>query len=185
MENLLIYIAVAIISIGVGFMISKLALRKSAMKQSDALLEASREKLKEAKEKMEEAKEKAEIIKKEKILQAKEKFFQLKSEHEKIIGDRNTKIQVAENRIRQKESTLSNKIEEAQRQQKESEALKGNLNRQLEILNLKQVEVDKMHKTQVEKLETISNLSAEEAESELIESLKDEAKSGPWFMLRK
>ena len=177
MENLLIYVAIAIISIGIGFLFSKLALKKSAIKQSDALMEAAREKLKEAKEKMNEAKEKAEVIKKEKILQAKEKFFQLKSEHEKIIGDRNTKIQVTENRIKQKESTLSNKIEEAQRQQKESEALKNNLNRQLEILEKKQVEVDIMHKTQVEKLETISSLSAEEAKSELIESLKDEAKS--------
>ncbi len=177
MENLLFYVAIAVISVVVGYLFSKLVLKKSAMKQSDALMEAAREKLKEAKEKMDEAKEKAEIIKKEKILQAKEKFFQLKTEHEKIIGDKNTKVQIAENRIKQKESTLSKKIEDAQRQQKESELLKGNLSNQLEILDKKQAEVDKMHKSQVEKLETISQLSAEEAKSELIESLKDEAKS--------
>lgn len=177
MENLVIYIAIAVISISVGYIITKLALKKSVLKESDALMEAAKEKLIEAKERMEEAKETAEIIKKEKILQAKEKFLQLKSEHEKIINERNNRIQVSENRIKQKESTLSKKLEETQRHQRESEILKSNLNKQLEILNTKQVEVDKMHRQQVEKLETISNLSADEAKGELIESLKDEAKS--------
>ncbi len=177
MENLVIYIAVAVISVGIGYLFSKLVLKKSAQRQSEILMEAAREKFQEAKSKMEEAKEKAEIIKKEKILQAKEKFFQLKTEHEKIIGDRNVKVQVAENRIKQKETTLLNKIEEAQKKQKESEVLKNNLNNQLEILDRKQLEVDKMHKTQVEKLEIIGQLSADDAKAELVETLKDEAKS--------
>lgn len=177
MENLVIYIAIAVISISVGYILTKSVLKKSVLKQSDALMDAAKEKLKEAKERMEEAKENAEVIKKEKILQAKEKFFQLKSEHEKIINERNNRIQVSENRVKQKESTLSKKLEETQRHQKESEILKNNLTKQLEILENKQSEVNIMHKQQVEKLETISNLSAEEAKVELIESLKDEAKS--------
>lgn len=177
MENLVIYIAIAVISISVGYILTKSVLKKSVLKQSEALMDAAKEKLKEAKERMEEAKENAEVIKKEKILQAKEKFFQLKSEHEKIINERNNRIQVSENRAKQKESTLSKKIEETQRYQKESEILKSNLTKQLEILENKQSEVNKMHKQQVEKLETISNLSADEAKVELIESLKDEAKS--------
>lgn len=177
MENLVIYIAIAVISISVGYILTKSVLKKSVLKQSEALMDAAKEKLKEAKERMEEAKENAEVIKKEKILQAKEKFFQLKSEHEKIINERNNRIQVSENKAKQKESTLSKKIEETQRHQKESEILKNNLTKQLEILENKQSEVNIMHKQQVEKLETISNLSAEEAKVELIESLKDEAKS--------
>lgn len=177
MENLVIYIAIAVISISVGYILTKSVLKKSVLKQSEALMDAAKEKLKEAKERMEEAKENAEVIKKEKILQAKEKFFQLKSEHEKIINERNNRIQISENRAKQKETTLSKKIEETQRYQKESEILKSNLTKQLEILENKQSEVNKMHKQQVEKLETISNLSADEAKVELIESLKDEAKS--------
>jgi len=177
MENLVIYIAIAVISISVGYILTKSVLKKSVLKQSDALMDAAKEKLNEAKERMEEAKEKAEVIKKEKILQAKEKFLQLKSEHEKLINERNNKIQISENRIKQKESTLSKKLEETQRQQKDSEILKGNLSRQLEILENKQEEVNKMHSDQVKKLETISNLSADEAKLELVESLKDEAKS--------
>lgn len=184
MENLVIYVAIAVISIGVGYLFTRLVLKKSILKQSESLMDAAREKLKESKEKMEEAKDKAEVIKKEKILQAKEKFLHLKTEHEKIITERNNKIQVAENRVRQKESTLSKKIEETHKRQKESDLLKNNLSIQLDLLEKKQQEVNLLHNKQVEKLETISNLSAEEAKNELIESLKDEAKSEAMFHIR-
>ncbi len=177
MGEIIVYIAIAIVSVGVGFFLAKSVLRKSIVKDSESLMEAAKEKLQEAKERMEESREKAEVIKKEKILQAKEKFLQLRSEHEKLINERNNKIQVAENRIKQKESTLSKKIEEAQRKQREFDALKNNLGNQLEILDKKQEEVDKMHKNQVKMLEEISHLSAEEAKKELVETLKGEAKS--------
>ena len=53
-----------------------------------------------------EAETEAEVIKKEKILQAKERFLQLKAEHEKVINEKNNKINLAESRIKQKELTL-------------------------------------------------------------------------------
>jgi len=120
----------------------------------------------------------AEVIKKEKILQAKERFLQLKTEHEKVINEKNNKIAQAENRIKQKEQILSQKIEEAQRKKNETEAIRENLNAQLELVDKRSEEVEKMHRQQVEQLETISGLSAEQAKNQLIESLKEEAKTG-------
>jgi ribonucrease Y len=120
----------------------------------------------------------AEVIKKEKILQAKERFLQLKSEHEKVINEKNNRINQAENRIKQKEQLLSQKIEEAQRKKNETEAIRENLTSQLEIVEKKREELEKSHRQQVEQLETISGLSAEEAKNQLIESLKEEAKTG-------
>jgi len=124
-----------------------------------------------------EAEAEAEVMKKEKILQAKEKFFQLKSEHEKHIGERNSKVAQAENRIKQKEMSLSQKIEEGQRKQNEIAAVRENLSNQLELVEKKSEELSKMHKQQVEQLEAISSLSAEEARLQLVESLKEEAKT--------
>lgn len=124
-----------------------------------------------------EAEAESEVIKKDKILQAKEKFFQLKSEHEKFINERNNKLAVAENRFNQKESVLSQKIEEKERALKETEAIRHNLTSQLALLEKKSEELDKSHKQQVEQLETISGLSADEAKAQLIESLKEEAKT--------
>ncbi len=124
-----------------------------------------------------EAMAESEVIKKDKILQAKEKFFQLKSEHEKFINERNNKLAVAENRFNQRESLLSQKIEEKERAQKETEIIRQNLTSQLALLEKKTEELEKSHKQQVEQLETISGLSADEAKSQLIESLKEEAKT--------
>lgn len=123
------------------------------------------------------AKAEAEVIKKDKILQAKDKFLQLKSEHEKHINERNNKLANAENKFKQKEHTLSQKIEENQRNKRELEAIKNNLNAQLELVDRKSDELEKMHKQQVEQLEAISGLSADEAKTQLIESLKEEARA--------
>ena len=124
-----------------------------------------------------EAESEAEVLKKEKILQAKEKFLQLKSEHEKYIGERNNKIAQAENRIKQKEMSLSQKLEESQRKQNELAAIRDNLSNQLELVENRNGELQKLHKQQVEQLEAISSLSADMAKEQLIESLKEEAKT--------
>jgi ribonuclease Y len=126
---------------------------------------------------LKDAEAEAEMIKKDKILQAKEKFLQLKAEHERVINEKNSKILMAENRINQRESGLSQKIEENQRKNKEIDAIRANLTQQIEILNKKNEELDSTHKLAVEKLETISGLSAEEAKTQIIESLKADAKS--------
>ncbi len=125
-----------------------------------------------------EAESEAEVIKKEKILQAKEKFLQLKAEHEKVINDKNNKVALAESRIKQKELTLSQKIEETQRKKNEADSIRENLTSQLELVEKKNEELARFHRQQVDQLEAISGFSAEEAKNHLIESLKEEAKTG-------
>ncbi len=124
-----------------------------------------------------EAELEAEVIKKEKILQAKEKFYQLKSEHEKIINEKNNKINQSESRLKQRESALSQRIAESQKEKLEIDAIRENLKSQLEIVEKKSEEMGRLHRQQVEKLETISCLSGEEAKSQLVDSMREEAKT--------
>jgi ribonuclease Y len=124
-----------------------------------------------------EAESEAEVIRKDKILQAKEKFLQLKAEHEKEINNRNAKVLAIENKVKQKETAISQKIEEYHRKTKETDAIRENLDIQLEIVERKSEELERMHKQQVEHLESISGMSAEEAKEMLMESLKAEAKT--------
>ena len=124
-----------------------------------------------------EAKKEAEQIKKEKLLQAKEKFLELKSDHEKSINNKNNEIAKAENRIKDKENSLSQKLGETNKKDKELEQQKTDLVQQKESLQKRQEELAKSHKKQVEQLEVISKLSAEEAKEQLVEALKDEAKT--------
>lgn len=133
---------------------------------------------------LQEAENEGEVIKKEKILQAKEKFLQLKAEHEKIIQDKNVKIAAIENKLKQRETTFIQRKDEFQKKQKsfeikkkEVDTIKENLTSQLEIIEKKNEELDRLHKQQVDKLEQMAQLSAEEARNQLVESLKEEAKS--------
>ncbi|UCG28999.1 MAG: DUF3552 domain-containing protein, partial [Bacteroidales bacterium] len=124
-----------------------------------------------------EAETEAEVIRKDKILQAKEKFLQLKADHEKIINEKNSRLAVAESKFRQRETALSQRMEENQRARKEVEAIRENLNVQIGLVEKKNEELSKLHKQQVEQLEAISALSGDEAKAQLIESLKEEAKT--------
>ena len=124
-----------------------------------------------------EAELRAETTRKEKELAAKEKFVQLKAEHEKEVLERNRKVNESENRIKQKELSLNQKTEQLERQIKENDSIKQNLNRQLEVVAAKQAELEKHQEEHTRRLEKISGLTAEEAKAQLVESLKQEAHS--------
>jgi len=126
---------------------------------------------------LKEAKSEAETIKKEKILQAKEKFLQLKEEHEKAINNRERKLNERENSFRQKEKSLNHKLEDANRKDKQLNQSKDTLERQLEIVNKKQDDLAKSHEQVISELEKLSGYSKEDAKSQLVESLKDEART--------
>ncbi len=123
------------------------------------------------------AKIQAETLKKEKQLEAKERFVQLKSEHDKEVFQRNQKIGDAENRIKQKEQSLNQKDQNVERILKEHEAIKENLNRQIEVVGIKRNELEKHQEEHIRRLEKVSGLSSDEAKTQLIESLKQEAHS--------
>lgn len=130
-----------------------------------------------AKNILKDAEAEAEIIKKDKILQAKEKFIQLKAEHERTINEKNNRLLMAENKFNQREASLSQRMEELQRKKQEVEVIRTNLTQQIELINKKHEDLDKVAKQAVEKLEAVAGLSAEEAKVQLIESLKSEARA--------
>ncbi len=161
--EIMIYVIVGVAGIIIGGLITGTILNKALERKRDSLLK--------------EAMDKAEVMKKEKILQAKEKFFQLKSEHEKYINEKNNELGRSETRFKQKESALNQRIEELSKRQKEASTIKQNLMNQMEIVNKKQTDLDKTIALQVDKLQVIANLSAAEAKEQMIETLKEEARS--------
>lgn len=129
------------------------------------------------KRRIEESEREAEVIKKNKLLEVKEQALQMKAEFEKQVNARTSKLQVAENKVKQREQTLNQKQEEIQRRKGEVEAIKENLDSQLEIVDKKKQDLDRLHKQEVERLEALSGLSADEIKAKLVEALQDEAKS--------
>ena len=119
----------------------------------------------------------AESIKQDKIFQAKEKFLQLKSEHEQHINERNKAIADTENRLRQKENSLNQQNAELGRKNKEAEAIRENLKVQVEIATQKAEEYDRLRQQAIKQIEDIAGMTAAEAKAQLVESMKEEAKT--------
>lgn len=118
----------------------------------------------------------AEVIKEKKLLEVKEKFLNKKSELEKEVQQRNQKIQQNENRLKQREMSLNQCQEEIGRRKQEVEQMQQRIDNEKKLLQVKQDELVKMQELERAKLEELSGLSADEAKSRLVESLKDQAK---------
>lgn len=125
---------------------------------------------------MEQAEKDANVIKQKKLLEVKEKFLNQKSELEKEAQQRNQKIQANENRLKQKEIALNQKHEDLVRRKQEVDSQQEHIDNDKKVLLQKQSELVKMQDQERVKLEEISGLSADEAKSRLVESLKDQAK---------
>ena len=130
-----------------------------------------------AKQILAEAEAQGEVMKKNKLLEVKEKFLNKKAELEKEVAARNQKLQQAESRIKQRELQLNQQQSENQRRRNEADAIKANLEEQLVIVNKKQEELDSLQKQERERLEAIGGLTAEAARDQLIDSVKEEAKT--------
>jgi ribonuclease Y len=169
METIVLIITGAV-SLIVGLIAGKFIFAKNTQKQiDDAHLQAQNI--------LKEAELRSETIKKEKQLEAKERFVQLKVEHEREVNERNRKISESENRAKQKEISINQKETALDKQIKENEAIKENLNRQIEVVNQKRTELEKHQEEHIRRLEKIAALSAEEARAQLIESLRQEAQT--------
>jgi ribonucrease Y len=165
-----ITIIIGVVALVAGIVAGKFIFAKDTQRKIDEADNA-------AKKIIEDAQKSAETLKKEKILEAKEKFVQLKAEHDKEIIERNRKISDVENRLRQKEQSVTSKIDQLEKQQKENEAIKENLNKQIDVVNQKRTELEKHQEEHIRRLEKIAGLTAEEAKTQLIESLKQEAQT--------
>lgn len=124
-----------------------------------------------------EANKEAETIKKDTILKAKEKFFELKTEHEKVINKRENKLNERFNNVKDKEQKVNKVFQENNNKAKEFERQQQNLAKKIELNRIKETELTKAHRKQVEQLEVISGLTPEEAKEQLLVALKDEATS--------
>jgi len=170
MDQSIISIIAGAVALVLGIVLGKFIFAKNTQKQvEEAELKAQTI--------IKEAEIRADTIRKEKELEAKEKFVQLKSAHDKEVMQRNQKLSEGENRIKQKEQGLNQKEATLEKQVKENEAIRENLNRQIEVVNVKRNELEKHQEEHIRRLEKVANLSAEDARAQLIEGLKQEAQT--------
>lgn len=123
----------------------------------------------------------AEVIKQKKLLEVKEKFLSKKNELDKEIHQRNQQLQQAENRNKQREMSLNQRQDELNRRKQETENMRSRVENQQSLLEKKEEELAARQADLINqersKLEELSGLSSEEAKQQLIDSLKDEART--------
>lgn len=170
MDSNIVTAIIALVAVAIGIFLGKLLFAKNT---EHKIKEAENQ----AQQIREDAKQQAETLKEKKVLEAKEKFLQLKSEHEKEVNQRNQKLSESENRLKQKEQSLNDKTKSLQTQINENNELKGELNNHLEAAKIKRAELEKHQEEHIKRLEKVANLSAEEAKAELIDAMKEEART--------
>ena len=163
-------ISIVLVGIAIGFIISKI-LEKSSVSKTINNAKSEAERI------IKSSKIEGENLKKDKIFQAKEKFLELKSEHEKHILNREKDLTEVQKRIKDKESQLSNEIVINKKNNQSLSDKINSLNKKIELSEKKDIQLEKMHKEQIVKLEKISSLSASEAKKELLKSLTEETKT--------
>jgi len=169
MDSTMIIIA-GIVGLAIGFAIAKFMEKGKASKTiANAKRDAGRI--------LKEANVEGEGIKKDKIFQAKEKFLELKAEHEKVIINKDKKINEAEKRTRDKESQISSELAKNKQLNSQLDSKMKDMEQRKEFYEKKQSELEKLHKSQVQQLEVISGLSADDAKNQLVESLRETAKT--------
>ncbi|MBM1106668.1 ribonuclease Y [Aurantibacter crassamenti] len=169
MDNTTIAVAV-VVGLVIGFLIAKFMEKGKASK---TIANSKND----AASIIKDAKIEAENIKKDKIFQAKEKFLELKAEHEKVIVNKDKKINEAEKRTRDKESQISNELAKNKKLNDQLGHKLKEVEHKNEFLEKKQSELEKLHSSKVQQLEVISGLSADDAKGQLMESLKETAKT--------
>lgn len=159
-----------IISLLVGILIGRYLLQMVFKKQE-------RDANQRAESIIKEAEKQAEHTKRQRQLEAKEKFLQLKAEHEREITHRNNTLAQKENSLKQKEQSLNQKLENLNREKQELDKKSVKLDQLIELNEKKSEEVEHLKRQHISQLETIAGLTAEEAKEQLVNSLREEARS--------
>lgn len=172
-----IVIGIAAAALVLGFVIARAMMASKIKGNEEQLKRLEDDAKRKAEEVVSEAQKQGEIIKKNSQLEAREKFLQLKNEHEQEIANRNRKIGDAESRVKQKEQALAKKLAEVKEQENRFKQKTQTYDKKLEAIDRRKEELDAVHKEQVQRLETLAGMSADDAKTQLVESLREEARS--------
>lgn len=157
--NEILFILIGLIGgVGAGYMLFVAARKKQLENDKNRILE--------------EAKMQGENLKKDRILEAKEKYMQLRSEYEKETNKRSQELSLSENRMKQKEQSLDDKIRNLKTREDETLQKGQRLDVQIDNYKKRETEINQMREQQLKQLETVAGLSQEEAKEKMMEVIR-------------
>jgi ribonuclease Y len=170
MSEYLLLIVGLVAGIAGGYFLGQSLMKKSAKNHEEEAERAAERIIKEANVT-------AENIKRDRKLEAKEHFLKLKSEFEEDSNRKKNIIIQNEQKVKQMQQQASQLMEKNKREENDLATLKEKLNSQSEAISKRKEEAEKLIQQQVEQLEKIAGLSADQAKEQLIDTLRAEAES--------
>ena len=131
----------------------------------------------EAKRLVEEAVKTAENKKRESLLSAKEEIIKNRNEAERELKERRGELSRQERRLQQKEEALDKKAESMEKKDE-------TLNRKIKEADEEKEKIAGIHKAQMDLLERLSGLTAEEAKEYLLKNVEDEVRHEAAIMIK-
>ncbi len=163
MLNIIIFIAIALVSTYVGYILKRYVAER---KIRDAETKA--------KDILEQAKKEAQDKRREIELEAKDLLYRMRQDFERETKDRRQEILNSEKRLTQKEENIDRRLELLEKKEKEIELRQDNVRKQEEAIKAKDGQLHQLIAEEKERLQKISSLSAEEAKHILLSRLNDE-----------
>jgi len=163
-------IVVAVVLIPFSFALGYLYRKKIAAEKIQSAEEKARKILSEANKQ-------AITARKEALIDAKEEIHRLRKDLNKEIRERRTEFQRTEKRLNKREESLYTKTEVLEEKE-------NNITEKLNEIEIKNNEVEELFKKQIDELERVSGLTAEEAKEMLLKDIEKEVRYESAIMIK-
>jgi len=174
MLNIIIFIAVALISTVIGYSLRRYMAEK---------------KIQDAEEKAkfieEQAKKEAEDRRRSAELEAKDLLYKMRQDFEQQTKDRRQEIVNLEKRLTQKEENIDRRLDLLEKKEKDIESRQEGLKKQEEGLKAKEGQLHGLIAEEKERLQKIASLSVEEARQILLSRLNEELNAEKAVLIKK
>lgn len=160
-------VLVGIVCLAIGAFAAILAMRSAksgSIREAESKVTAAHS---EAEQVMADAKRAAETLKKEALLEAKEEIIQNKQAAEAEEAQRKKEIRALENRVMQREESLDRRNEALDKREHQLSSQQGQIDKRSR-------ELEELYARQTDELERISELTREDAHTELLDKVRGE-----------
>ncbi len=153
----------AVVGIALGFIVTKYLANASTKRAAE-----------EAKTMVDDAKRQAETLRREASVEAKDEALRLRQEAQAENKERLKEVRAAEQRVSQREESVDRRIDSLDSREQSLDAREHQISSLQGQLDRRKLDLDEAEQEVGRRLQQVAGMSAEEAKSELLDTLKDE-----------
>ena len=163
MESIIWLVVGAIVGIAVGFVVTKYLANSSTKRAAE-----------EAHNVVEDAKRQADTLRREAVVEAKDEALRLRQEAQAENKERLKEVRAAEQRVNQREESLDRRVESLDSREQSLDSREHQISSMQGQLERRQRDLDASEQEIGMRLQQVAGMTADEAKTELLDTLKDE-----------